>query len=128
MYLTCGTKLDITFTIGQQSKHNTDPRKGHLQAAKKVVRYLKETIQMGLIFGRVSINRRLLQDPSPYGLVGYTDSNLAGDSKDQKSVMGYHFFLNGAVVLWSSKKQRTVFTSITEAEYIAFGYIARKTI
>lgn len=66
--------------------------------------------------------------PLPYGLIGYADSNFAGDPKDWKSVMGNCFFLNGAVVSWSSKKLRTVSTSTTEAEYIALGHAAREAV
>lgn len=124
MYLACGTWPDIAFAVGQLSKHNADPRKGHLRAAKRVVRYLKGTMDMGLTFGRGTNPR----DPPPYGLVGYADSNFAGDSEDRKSVMGYCFFLNGALVSWSSKKQRTVSTSTTEAEYIAIGHAAREAV
>lgn len=56
MYLVCGTRPDIAFVVGQLSKHNADPRKGHLQAAKRVVRYLKGTMEMGLIFGQELAN------------------------------------------------------------------------
>ncbi len=127
MYLACGTRPDIAFAVGQLSKHNADPRKGHLQPAKRVVKYLKGTMDMGLIFGQ-EIANRLPREPPPYGLVGYVDSNFAGDPKDQKSVMGYCFFLNRAVVSWSSKKQRTVSTLTTEAEYIALGHVAKETV
>ena len=44
MYFACGTRPDIAFAIGQLSKHNADPKKSHLKAAKRVVRYLKGTI------------------------------------------------------------------------------------
>ncbi len=37
MYLACGTRRDIAFVVGQLSKHNVDPRKDHLRAAKRVV-------------------------------------------------------------------------------------------
>lgn len=130
MYLACGTRPDIAFAVEQLSKHNADPRKGHLRAVKKVVPYLKGTMQMGLVLGKES-NSYLHPSPtspSPYGLISYTDSNFAGDPKDRKSVMGYCFFLNGAVVSWSSKKQRTVSTSTTKAEYIALGHVAREAI
>lgn len=41
MYLTCGTRPDIAFAVGTLSKHNADPRKDHLRAAKRVVCYFK---------------------------------------------------------------------------------------
>lgn len=127
MYLACGTRSDIAFVVGRLSKHNADPRKGHLRAAKRIVRYLKGTIHLELVYGqRPDGSSSTL--PAPYGLVGYGDSNFAGDPEDRKSVMGYCFFLNGAVVSWSSKKQKTVSTSTTEAEYIAIGHAAREGV
>lgn len=127
MYLACGTRPDIAFAVGQLSKHNADLRKGHLQVAKRVVRYLKRTMSLGLVYGRRP-NSQQPRDPPPYGLIGYADSNFARDPEDHKSVMGYCFFLNGAVVSWSSKKQRTVSTSITEVEYITLGHAAREAV
>lgn len=97
MYLVCRTRPDIAFVVGQLSKHKADPRNGPLQAAKQVVQYLKRTMEMGLIFGRESANR-LPRDPPPYRLIGYADSNFARDPEDRKSVMGYCFFFNGAIV------------------------------
>ena len=81
MYLSCGTKPDIAFVVGQLSRYNANPRKCHFRAAKRVVRYLKETIEMGLIFGQESAERSP-RDLSPYRLVGYADSSFAGDPKD----------------------------------------------
>lgn len=51
IYLAYETRPDIVFVIGQLNRYNADPRKGHLRAVKKVVRYLKRIMQMGLIFG-----------------------------------------------------------------------------
>lgn len=127
MYLSCGTRPDIAFVVGQLSRHNADPRKGHLQAAKRVVRYFRGTMEMGLVFGQ-ELSNRLPRDPPPYGLIGFADSNFAGDLGDRKSVMGYCFFLNEAVVSWCSKKQRTVSTLTTEAEYIALGHAVREVV
>ena len=50
-------------------------------------------------------------------LVGYTDSNWAGDSIDQKSTSRYVFMFGGVPICWSSKKQASIALSSTEAEY-----------
>lgn len=131
MYLSYGTRPDIAFAVGQLSKHNADPQAGHMKAAKRIVRYLKGTIHLGLIYGshpKDEGDTRAPNAPSPFGLIGYGDSSYAGDLEDRKSVMGYCYFINGAIVSWCSKKQRTVSTSTTEAEYIALGYAAREAI
>ena len=52
MYFSYGIKPDITFIVRQLSRHITNLRKYHFQAAKRVVRYLKKTIKMGVIFGQ----------------------------------------------------------------------------
>lgn len=44
LYLSCKTRSNIALTIGQLSRHNVDPQKGHLRSAKRIVRYLKETM------------------------------------------------------------------------------------
>lgn len=92
IYLEYGMRLDIAFAVGQISRHNADPRKGHLQVTKRVIRYLKVTMQLRLVFGRKTKNQ------SHYSLISYADNNFAKDLKDQKSVMGHCFFLNKVVV------------------------------
>lgn len=104
IYLASETKPNITFIIGQISKYSANPRKSHLWVLKRVVRYLKKTMQMGFIFDRANATRRLPQDLPLYGLVGYVNNNFTRDLEDRKSVMGYYFFLNGVIVLWNSKK------------------------
>lgn len=122
MYLSCGTRPDISFAMGQLSQRNADPRVGHLKAAKGVVWYLKGTMHLGITYGASEVKNL------PYGLVGYVDSNYAGDPEDRKSVMGNCFFINGGVVSWGSKKKRTVSTSTTEAEYIALDHAAQENV
>ena len=63
-----------------------------------------------------------------YGLIGYRDSNFAGDPEDRKSVMKYCFFLNGVLISWSSEKQRTILTLTTKTEYIAIGHAVRQRV
>lgn len=97
-----------------------------MRIAKQVIRYLKGTASLSLCYGRemeVTGHRA-----HKYGLIGYADSNYAGDPEDRKSVMGYCFFFNGALATWSSKRQRTVSTPTTKAEYIALGHGAREAV
>lgn len=52
IYLSCETRPDIVFVLRQFSKHNADQRKSHLQVVKRVVRYLKKTVKIGVTFDR----------------------------------------------------------------------------
>ena len=88
-------------------------------------------MHLGLTYGaHLQSEKEAITPPSslPFGLIGYADSNYAGDPEDRKSVMGNCFFIHGAIVSWCSKKQRTVSTSTTEAEYIALGHAARESV
>lgn len=83
IYLAYSMRPDIAFVVEQLSKHNVNPRSGHLQVAKRVVRYLKGTMNIGLIFGQETINH-LPKESLSYGLIRYIDSNFAGDLEDRK--------------------------------------------
>lgn len=80
-YLSYCTRPDIVFEIKQLSRHNMDLRKKHLGAAKQVVRYLKGTAKMGLIFGHQSIEQ-LPRDLPFYRLVSSADSNFTREPGD----------------------------------------------
>ena len=62
------------------------------------------------------------------GLIGYTDSDYAGDIDDSKSTSGYVFLLGGGAVAWSSRKQPIVTLSTTEAEYVAAATCACQAV
>jgi hypothetical protein len=78
-------------------------------AAKRALRYLKGTVEMGVFYKRVDVDE----------LVAYTDSDYAGDIDDRRSTSGYVFLLSGGAVAWASKKQPVVTLSTTEAEFVA---------
>jgi hypothetical protein len=104
MYITVSRPY-IMFEVSFISKFMASPTEMHLQAAKRILRYLKGTINYG-IFYKKNENKQL---------IAYTDSDYAGDIVDKKSTSGYVFMLSGGVVSWSSKKQPIVTLSTTEA-------------
>ena len=92
MYLSFATRPNIAFVIGQLSKRNAKLRVGHLRVARKVLRYLKGIMHLEITY-KIS-----MIDLKSYDLIGYADSNYAGNLEDKKSVMDHYFFINGAVV------------------------------
>ncbi|CAM8965989.1 unnamed protein product [Rhodiola kirilowii] len=108
MYLTV-TRPDIMFVVCLISRFMAHPMEEHLMIAKRVLRYLKGTLNYGLFYKR----------ECGLGLKAYTDSDYASDINDRKSTSGYVFLLSGAAVCWSSRKQAIVTLSSTEAEYVA---------
>ena len=107
-YLTF-TRPDIMYAVGLVSRYMEYPREDHFQAAKRILRYVKGTINQGLFYTQT-------EDPR---LVGYSDSDYGGDLDTRKSTSGYLFHIGSAAFSWSSKKQQTIALSTCEAEYIA---------
>lgn len=108
MYITT-TRPDLQFAVSLLSRYMSKPTQLHLQAAKRMLRYLKGTLDFGIWYKRGGIGK----------LLAYTDSDFAGDIDGKKSTSGYVFLMNGEAVTWSSKKQPIVTLSTTEAEYVA---------
>ncbi|XP_052730535.1 secreted RxLR effector protein 161-like [Vigna angularis] len=96
------------------------PKKTHMLATKRVLRYVKGTTNFGILF---PIGRRNA-DGGNLELVGFTDSDHGGDCVERKSTSDYMFMLNGSPISWCSKKQPMVALSSCEAEYIAGSYVA----
>ena len=92
----------------------------HLEAAKRILRYLRGTSHFLLALGR--------QDHDSVDLVGWTDSNWAKDPDSRCSVGGFVFDVAGSSVSWSSKKQPTLALSTVEAEYMAASNATKEAI
>lgn len=106
MYITT-TRPDLQFAVTFLSRYMSRPKMLHLQAAKRVLRYLKGTKDFGIWYERRGIGELLV----------YTDSDFAGDADGRKSTSGYVLIVDGGVVAWLSKKQPIVTLSTTEEEY-----------
>jgi transposase InsO family protein len=109
-YLTT-TRPDISYAVSILSQFMAKPNESHWKAAKKVLRYLKGTMNFGLLY----------TDKFDVQLAGFSDSDWAGNPDDRRSTTGYAFNIGSGVVSWSSKKQPTVSLSSTEAEYKAMA-------
>ena len=117
LYLSVCTRPDITNAVGALARYSAAPTKAHWEAATTVLRYLGGTRQYGLKYGCSST-----------GLVGYVDSDFAGDVDSRRSTTGYAFIFNGAAISWSSRLQPTVAASTCEAEYMAAGQAVKEAL
>jgi hypothetical protein len=111
MWLSQRTRPDIQYAVNQLSQHCSEPVVRHWNAAIRIVRYLKGTLEYGITYQGGGIHGIRLQ--------GYSDADYAGNIDDRRSTSGQIFFLGGGPVSWGSTKQRSVSTSTTEAEYVA---------
>ncbi|CAI7813166.1 unnamed protein product [Closterium sp. NIES-54] len=107
MYASTTTQPQIAYAVSQLSKVVSCPKAFHLQAAERVLRYLK-----GCVFYPAHSKPQV-------ELVGFSDADYARDSADHKSHTGYVYCLNGAAISWQSKRQPVVALSTTESEYIS---------
>lgn len=111
-YLTI-TRPDLAFAVNQACQHMHSPTVGDFASVKRLLRYLKGTIDHGLVF-----------QPSSFILQAFSDSDWAGDCHDRKSSSGFCVFLGDNLISWSAKKQSTVSRSSTEAEYRSLAQTA----
>ncbi|KAM1551006.1 hypothetical protein ACFX10_043195 [Malus domestica] len=107
------TRPDIAFSANQVCQFMHSPTTVHWAAVKRILRYLKGTHDHGLLYR-----------PSSLSITAYADADYAGDPNDRRSTGGYCIFLGSNLISWSSKKQRGVSRSSTEAEYRQLAYTA----
>ena len=117
MYAMLGTRPDLAFAVSVVSRYAHNPTPKHWGAVKRIFAYLKGTVNMQLTF----------QGPLS-NLVGYTDSDWAGDTATRRSTSGYVFNVGSAAISWSSKRQATVALSTCEAEYVGQTQAAKEAI
>ncbi|GKF20163.1 retrovirus-related pol polyprotein from transposon TNT 1-94, partial [Tanacetum coccineum] len=91
--------------------YQASPTKKHLEALKRVFRYLRGTINWGLWYPKDTV----------IALTAYADADHAGCQDTRRSTSGSAQFLKDKLVSWSLKKQKSIAISTTEAEFIAMS-------
>ena len=119
MYLVVSTRPNIAFSVNNLAQFNSNPQKEHWTALKRILRYLKGTTNIGILY-KQDRSDKCVGDKC----VGYSDANWAGDPSDRKSTSGYIFMFSDGPISWSSKKQKCIALSTAEAEYVALSEAA----
>ncbi|KAH9655560.1 Integrase catalytic domain-containing protein [Citrus sinensis] len=120
MYAMVCTRPDLAHGVGVISKFMGNPGKGHWNAVKWVLRYLKGSAVTAIMFGKLS-------GASPE-VAGFVDSNYAADKDRRRSITGFVFTMCGGAISWKSSLQSVVALSTTEAEYIALTKAVKEAI
>ncbi|XP_046145885.1 secreted RxLR effector protein 161-like [Osmia bicornis bicornis] len=112
MFLMLNTRPDISVAVNYYSRFQSNAKMAHWKGLKRILRYIKGTLDYGLIF------RRGTNPGIP--LQVYVDANWATDD-DRKSTTGFLLQVFGSTVSWSTRKQTGITLSSTEAEYVALA-------
>ncbi|GKB83198.1 ribonuclease H-like domain-containing protein [Tanacetum coccineum] len=105
-YLTF-TRPDMSYVMQYICLYMHDPREPHLATLKRILRYVRGTLNYGL----------QLFSSSSGSLVGYTDADWTGCPTTRRSTFGYCIFLGNNLLSWSSKRQVIISRSSAETEY-----------
>lgn len=118
MYLAVGTRPDIAHAVGIASRYLEKPTVVHEKSAKRILKYLKNTINFGILF----------HSDGTYQLNAYSDADFAGDIDSRRSTTGYVFIFGGGAISWCSERQKSVSLSTTESEYMAASQCIREMV
>ena len=131
MYAMLGTRPDLAYSIGQLTRFNSNPGPTHWKALKRVLRYLKGSVDFQLVYGAApgymsSASSGISGSTVP--VVGYCDADWAASVDDRHSITGTLFLVAGGAVSWQAQRQKSVALSSVEAEYMAACQAAKEAV
>ena len=129
LWLSLGTRPDICYAVSQVAKYNDCYGREHWKAVKRIFRYLKGTLRLGLKFMKSNHNGvRSIREIDICLTLGFVDSDHGRCIDTRRSITGYIFFLGSSPISWQSKQQTSVALSSMEAEYMAACAAAQEII
>jgi hypothetical protein len=108
LYLTA-SRPDIAFSVAVFAGFQANPKKSHLTAVKRIIKYVNDTLLHGIWYFR----------ETNLVVASYLDADWAGNADDRKSTSGGWSYVGTNLVAWRSMKQSSISLSTAEAEYIA---------
>ena len=118
LYLAQSTRPDLVYAINNVSRFNNNFGKAHWVAVKRILRYLKGSMNLKLVFCKETYNN----------VIGFSDADWAGEIDQRRSCTGYVYVYQGGAISWNSKMQHTVALSSTEAEYMALSSATQEAL
>ena len=122
LYLTKHTRPDIAYADREHSRMMDGATEGHYTSLLRIIKYVIETKNHTL---KMKVNRN---DQDIFKIMGYSDSDYAGNKDDRKSVTGLIIYCCGVPIAWKSKGQKAVSLSSTESEYYAMSEVCAEII
>ena len=143
LWLSLGTRPDISYAVSQVAKFNENPGKEHWRAVKRIFRFLKGSSKRGLKFygirksneftgrfnslnqlGNIEViiyqnGKRLISEEDILEALAFVDANYARCIDTRRSVTGFIFFIGASPISWQSKQQISTALNTMEAEYMA---------
>lgn len=111
MYAMICTRPDLCVAVNLMSRYQNKNNKELWQNLKRILRYIKGSLSYKLIYKKGTYENVL---------VGFVDADWGSNEIDRKSTTGYIFKLfDKSTICWNTKRQNSVATSSTEAEYMA---------
>ena len=107
----CNTRPGISYSVGPVSQFMDKPHHTHILVVKRILRYLKRTIDQELLY----LDHRSCKTKE---VVGFIDSDWFADPEDRRSNLGYLFKFKNTCISWNSKKQSIIALSSCEAKYV----------
>jgi len=131
LWLSLGTRPDITYAVSQVAKFSANPGPTHWRAVIRIMRYLLGTRTLGLTYQSAQDSNNIttaISSVDVFNPTGFVDADYARDPENRRSVTGFMFFLAGAPISWQTRQQPSVALSTMESEFMAACAAAQESV